>query len=385
MSARASLKIAIAGGGTGGHLFPGIAVAEEFRRRLPETRVLFLSRGNELERRALAHAGFPLATVAVEGIVGRGRFRQLQALGKLPRAFLQAGRHLLAFRPDLVLGLGSYSAGPVVIAAWLLGTPIALCEQNSRPGTTNRMLARFAARVFVAFPQTVGSFPAGKALWTGNPLRRGVLAARESLSPPPTPLERGFTLLVLGGSQGAHRLNTAMLEALPFLEGVRDRLRVLHQSGAADEEMVRAAYARAGFCARVEAFFHDMGDIYRRADLVVCRAGATTIAEITAVGRPAIFVPFPHAAADHQTENASRLVEAGAAEMIAESELSGERLAGRLLASMQTPALLSERGRRAAELGKPEAASAVVDECLRLIAARSAGRRGEGRGGARVP
>ncbi|MEJ5359453.1 MAG: undecaprenyldiphospho-muramoylpentapeptide beta-N-acetylglucosaminyltransferase [Desulfobacterales bacterium] len=382
MSAGASLKIAIAGGGTGGHLFPGIAVAEEFRRRHPETRVLFLSRGNELERRALEHAGFPLATIAVEGIVGRGRFRQLRALAKLPRACLQAGRHLRAFRPDLVLGLGSYSAGPVVIAARLLGIPIALCEQNSRPGATNRLLARFADRVFVAFPQTVGSFPAGRALWTGNPLRRGVLAAREPRSPSPSPPERGFTLLVLGGSQGAHRLNTAMLEALPFLEGVRGRLRVLHQSGAADEEAVRGAYARAGFSARVEAFFHDMGDIYRRADLVVCRAGATTIAEITALGRAAIFVPFPHAAADHQTENAARLVEAGAAEMIAEGELNGQRLAGRLLALMQAPALLSERGRRAAELGKPEAACAVVEECLRLIAARCAVRK---RGGARVP
>ncbi len=384
MNDGASLRIAIAGGGTGGHLFPGIAVAEEFRRRFPDARVLFVSRGNDLERRALERAGFPLATVPVEGIVGRGRFRQVSALSKLPRAFFQALRHLLAFRPDLVLGLGSYSAGPVVLAARLLGAPIALCEQNSRPGATNRLLARLAMRVFVAFPQTVDAFPAGKALWTGNPLRQGVLVAREHLSAPPTTSAGVFTLLVLGGSQGAHRLNTALLEALPFLEGVRGRLRVFHQSGAADAEAVREGYARWGFSARVEAFFHDMGDIYRQADLVVCRAGATTVAEITALGRPAIFVPFPYAAADHQTENASRLVEAGAAEMIAERELSGERLAGRLLALLRAPELLGERGRRAAELGKPEAAAAVVEECLRLIAARSAGP-GEGREGARVP
>mgnify|MGYP000032388953 FL=1 len=377
MNAETSLRIAIGGGGTGGHLFPGIAVAEEFRRRFPETRVLFISRGNDFERQALGRAGFPLAAIAVEGLRGRGRWQKLRAAAKLPIALLQAARHLRAFGPDLVLGLGSYAAGPVVLAGRLLGAPVALCEQNSRPGATNRLLARFAARVFVSFPETAAAFPEGKACWTGNPLRRGIAAAAEAPGPP-SPDPGRFTLLVLGGSQGAHRLNTALIEALPALAALGGRLFVLHQTGSADEEAVRAAYAGAGIPARVEAFFHDMAAAYRRADLVVCRAGATTVAEITALGRPAIFVPFPYAAADHQTENALRLVAAGAAEMIPEAELTGARLAERLAELMREPALLAERGRRAAALGRPRAAAAVVDECLRLIAAR-AGERGEDR------
>jgi len=365
------LRVVIAGGGTGGHLFPGIAVAEEIRVRDPRNRVLFISRGNAFERSALARAGFPLATIAVEGLKGRGRWNQLRALCRVPWAIAQAAHRLREFRPALVIGLGSYSAGPVVLAAWLLRIPIALCEQNTWPGITNRVLARLADRIFIAFKQTGGGFDPRRTLWTGNPLRREIVAAAATVRPEP---HRPFTVLVLGGSQGAHRINTAVVEALDHLDD-RRRFFFIHQTGPADEAMAAASYARSGTAARVQAFFTDMAVQYRQADLVVCRAGATTVAEITALGKPAVFVPFPFAADDHQRLNARRLVEAGAAELIDEQQLTGALLSARIGFYASHPEVLEGMAEQAARLGKPDAAQQMVDECCRLVEARGAARR----------
>ncbi len=288
------LDVVIAGGGTGGHLFPGIAVAEEIRRGNPASRVLFVSRGNEFERSALSRAGFELASISAEGFKGRGVWNQLRALSRLPRGVLQSARVLRDFGPQLVMGLGSYSAAPVAAAAWLMRIPVVLCEQNTLPGITNRALARLAERVYTSFEHTEGRFDPRKVLWTGNPLRREIVAAaaeRASWPPAGASPER-FTVLVIGGSQGAHSLNTAVVAALDHL--VDDgRLLFIHQTGAADEQMVREAYQRRGVAGRAQAFFDDMPAHYRQADLVVCRAGATTVAEITALGKAAVFVPFP--------------------------------------------------------------------------------------------
>jgi len=375
------LRVVVAGGGTGGHLFPGIAVAEEIRGRDPRHPVLFISRGNAFEREALARAGFPLETIAVEGLKGRGRWHQVRALGRLPRAVAQSVGRLRAFRPDLVIGLGSYSAGPVVLAAWLLRIPIALCEQNTLPGITNRVLARLADRIFIAFERTGGGFDPGKTRWTGNPLRREIVdaAAGGAAEAPAAARDphRPFTVLVLGGSQGAHRVNTAVVEALDHLAD-RRRFFFIHQTGPADEVMVADAYARSGAAARVLAFFTDMAVQYRNADLVVCRAGATTVAEITALGKAAVFIPFPFAADDHQRLNARRLVEAGAAEMIDEQELTGARLAARLAYYASHPEALAERAEQAARLGKPNAARHIVDECYRLVGVRTTGQPADG-------
>lgn len=367
------LRVVVAGGGTGGHLFPGIAVAEEIRGRDPRNPVLFISRGNEFERSALARAGFPLEPIAVEGLKGRGRWNQVRALGRLPRAVAQSVCRLREFRPDLVIGLGSYSAGPVVLAAWLLRIPIALCEQNTLPGITNRALARLADRIFIAFERTGGGFDPGKTRWTGNPLRREIVHAASrgttGVATVPSDPHRPFTVLVLGGSQGAHRLNTAVVEALDHLED-RERFFFIHQTGPADEAMAAAAYARSGTTARVRAFFTDMAVQYLGADLVVCRAGATTVAEITALGKAAVFIPFPFAADDHQRLNARRLVEAGAAEMIDEQELTGARLGARIGFYASHPEALAGLAGQAARLGKPDAARHIVDECCRLVAER---------------
>ena len=273
------LRIVVAGGGTGGHLFPGIAVAEEIRARSSAHQVRFISRGNAFERAALARVGFPLTAISVEGLKGRGMWNQLRGVARLPWGIAQSVVRLRAFRPDLVIGLGSYSAGPVVVAAWLLGIPVALCEQNVLPGVTNRLLERLADRIFTAFDRTEGGFDPGKVLWTGNPLRRQIVAAAGRAAPPGPAPARPFCVLVLGGSQGAHRLNTAMVEALAGL-GDPTGVCFVHQTGAADEATVAAAYRRSGVTACVRPFFDDMAAQYTRAHLVVCRAGATTVSTV---------------------------------------------------------------------------------------------------------
>jgi UDP-N-acetylglucosamine--N-acetylmuramyl-(pentapeptide) pyrophosphoryl-undecaprenol N-acetylglucosamine transferase len=341
-------------------------VAEEIRARGSRNRVLFVSRGNAFERAALARAGFPLETISVEGLKGRGLWNQARVLFRLPWGVAQSARRLRVFRPELVIGLGSYSAGPVIMAAWLLGIPIALCEQNTLPGITNRVLARLADRIFTSFERT-GGFDPDRVLWTGNPLRREIVsaAAKGPCAEPAAP-RRPFTVLVIGGSQGAHSINMAVAAALDRLCD-RNRFFFIHQTGAADETRVREDYRRAGVDARVQAFFEDMDIQYRQADLAICRAGATTVAEITALGKPAVYIPFPFAADDHQRLNAQRMVEAGAAEMIPEEQLSAARLGERIGFYAAHPEVLARLAERAARLGKPDAARRIVDECYRLI------------------
>jgi UDP-N-acetylglucosamine--N-acetylmuramyl-(pentapeptide) pyrophosphoryl-undecaprenol N-acetylglucosamine transferase len=366
------LRVVIAGGGTGGHLFPGIAVAEEFRARRACNQVLFVSRGNEFERAALARAGFPLETISIEGLKGRGLRNQARVLLQLPGSVVQSVRRLRGFRPDLVIGLGSYSAGPVVVAAWLLRIPIALCEQNTLPGITNRVLARLADRIFTSFEQT-GGFDPHRVLWTGNPLRREIVSAAAQGAPAESlAAHRPFTVLVIGGSQGAHSINMAVAAALDRLSG-RNRFFFIHQTGMADETQVREAYRRASTDARVQAFFDDMAVQYRQADLAICRAGATTVAEITALGKPAVYIPFPYAADDHQRLNAQCMVAAGAAEMIAEEQLTAERLGERISFYAAHPDVLAHLAERAGRLGKPDAARRIVDECYRLVEHQASG------------
>ncbi len=373
-SGQHGLRIVIAGGGTGGHLFPGIAVAEEIRARHPAHQVLFISRGNEFERTALVRAGFPLATISVEGLKGRGRWNQLRGLCRLPGSIVQSLLRLRAFRPHLVIGLGSYSAGPVVVAAWLRRIPVALCEQNVLPGITNRVLARLADRIFTSFDQTEAGFDAARVLWTGNPLRRQIVARSTGATLPGTTPVRRFTVLVIGGSQGAHRINTAVIEALGGL-GDAAGFFFIHQTGSADEAMVTEAYRRSGVAARVQSFFDDMAAQYGQAHLIICRAGATTVAEITALGKAAVLIPYPHAADDHQHRNARRLVDAGAAELIDERQLNGARLSERIRFFASRPEVLNRMENHAARLGQPDAARRIVDECFRLVAARAPAQR----------
>ncbi|MDJ0781689.1 MAG: undecaprenyldiphospho-muramoylpentapeptide beta-N-acetylglucosaminyltransferase [Desulfosarcinaceae bacterium] len=362
------LRVVIAGGGTGGHLFPGIAIAETFCERRPGAEVMFIGSGRPLEISVLSQTGFRFDTIAIEGLKGRGRWHQLQAAFKIPGAVWSSLRKLWAFRPHLVVGVGGYSAGPVVTAAWILRIPRVLHEQNLLPGVTNRILARLANRIYTSFADTERRWRTGRSRLTGNPVRRALIQEQDPLGKG----EETLHLLVMGGSQGAHALNMALIDTMENLsQRAGARLRVRHQTGTKDLGMVQAAYARHGIAAEVRPFFDDMADCYRWADLAICRAGATTVAEVTAVGVPAIFVPFPFAADDHQRLNALAVVKAGGAEMLLEQDLDGARLAERLKRYLSDRGELAQMAAAARTLGQPEAAEKIVMDSLALIEGES--------------
>ncbi|MFO7930982.1 MAG: undecaprenyldiphospho-muramoylpentapeptide beta-N-acetylglucosaminyltransferase [Desulfosalsimonas sp.] len=361
------LRLVIAGAGTGGHLFPGIAVADELMKRSFESRVLFITTGRPVERTVLADRSFETSEISASGFKGMGLLKKMGALTVLPRGLFQSLRLLKSFRADAVLGMGAYSSAPVLIAASLAGIPGFIHEQNRIPGMTNRWLGRFAELVFVSFKDTdIGSNP-GKIVYTGNPVRSEIRrCAKIRMQAGEKKPEDQFTVLVLGGSQGAHGINTAMTGAFSHIKNPQD-FRVIHQTGTLDEKTVRQAYESMGVEATVSAFFNDMESVYKQADLAVCRAGASTVAEIAAVGLPAIFVPFPHAADDHQAANAEALESAGAVEIIYEKELTGRELARRLQYYREDEASF-ERFRAAAEnAGRADSASLIVDEIAALV------------------
>jgi UDP-N-acetylglucosamine--N-acetylmuramyl-(pentapeptide) pyrophosphoryl-undecaprenol N-acetylglucosamine transferase len=358
----AAAHIVITGGGTGGHLFPGIAIARAFQQRMAEAVILFVGTGRELERRVVKEAGYRHAVIPVRGLKGMGLFRQLRSLAALPGALLRAGAILWQFRPAVVIGVGGYAAGPVCLAAWLLRIPVCLQEQNSLPGITNRLLARLARRIYTSFAASHDHFPADKIMLAGNPVREEIIALGKAnaLREPGRP----FTVLVAGGSQGARNVNTAVIDMLPHIDDPGS-LTVIHQSGPDDLARVRQAYVAAGIEARVEAFFSDMDRQYARADLVVCRAGATTVAELTCSGLPAIFIPLPHAADNHQEINARAVVEAGGGEMIREADLDGGILWQHIRVLRSAPGRLQEMAAQARGLGRPEAAETIVADIAR--------------------
>ena len=359
---RRPLRVVVAGGGTGGHLFPGIAVAEAFRIQNPQTAILFVGAGRPFEKEALARAGYPRRSIAIEGIKGRGLWAKVRAASKIPGAVFQAAGILSEMQAELVVGVGGYAAGPVAAAAWMKGVPLVLCEQNTIPGVTNRMLFPVARRVYLSFENTRGRIDPSKKRVSGNPVRKPILEGQTAAHPESKP----FTVLVLGGSQGAHAINMAFVEALPHLKQ-RQSVRIVHQTGAVDRDPVADAYARAGVDAEVKAFFHDMASRYCQADLVVCRAGATTVAELTALGKAALFIPYPFAADNHQEFNARALVDEGAAQMVIEKDLSGAELADRLDGLAQDPSRLTEMAKRSRKLGRPDAAQFIVDDCYQLL------------------
>lgn len=360
------MRVVIAGGGTGGHLFPGIALAEEIQRRGGEVHFVGTARG--IEARAVPEQGYPLALIDVAGIKGRGLGGLVRGLLRLPRAWWQSLRLLRRLRPDVVVGVGGYASGPVVATAAMLRIPTAILEQNSIPGITNRILSRLVRKVFCTFPDVRGRFPARKVVLAGNPIRRQILgqlvAAGETTSAAATAAARRPRLFVFGGSQGARAINDAVLAALPALVERLPELEIWHQTGKADEARVRDGYAALGLGeprARVAAFLKNMAEPYAWCDLVLCRAGATSLAELTAVGKPAVLVPFPHATDNHQEWNARALVDAGGAVLLRESEWTPAALADTLAGLLQAPdrlAVMSDAMRSAA---RPEAARTIVD------------------------
>jgi UDP-N-acetylglucosamine--N-acetylmuramyl-(pentapeptide) pyrophosphoryl-undecaprenol N-acetylglucosamine transferase len=354
------VRVVIAGGGTGGHLYPGIAVARELLSRRPEAQISFAGTARGIEARVVPREGFQLDVIRSAGLKGKSVADRARGAWLLPLGIADAWRIVSARQPRLVIGVGGYSSGPVVLVAALRGIATMLLEQNAVPGLTNRVLARFVRAAAVTFESTKAFFGA-KAFVSGNPVRPEFLAASGATSTDDT------RVLVFGGSQGAHAINVAMVEAAAELATGGTKIRVTHQTGERDLEMVRAAYRQAGLPADVEPFLYDMGRQLGQADVIVCRAGATTLAEITAAGKAAILVPLPTATDDHQRHNADALARQGAAEVLVQSEMTGRTLAARILA------LASDRDRRtrmaaaARSMARPDAAKVIVDRALELL------------------
>jgi len=351
------MRVLIAAGGTGGHIYPGIAVAQEIMRRDANSRVQFVGTARGLETRLVPQAGFELSLIESAGLKNVSIGARVKGLAILPRSFVSARRLMRQFQPDVVVGAGGYVSGPVVLTAALTNRPTLVMESNALPGWTNRVLARFVDRAAVSFEQALPFFR-GKAKVTGNPVRR------EFFEIPAKRREPGeFLLLVFGGSQGARAINEAMVAALPRLKELPTMLRIKHQTGPADFEKVKAAYDAAGWSERadVRSYIDNMMADFGKADLVLCRAGATTTAELIAAGKASIMVPFPYAADDHQRKNAEALQAAGASRMILQQELSQERLVTEIERLVAEPKTLTQMEEASRKLAHGDAAAAAVD------------------------
>jgi UDP-N-acetylglucosamine--N-acetylmuramyl-(pentapeptide) pyrophosphoryl-undecaprenol N-acetylglucosamine transferase len=360
------LRVVIAGGGTGGHLFPGIAVARELLARRPDAEISFAGTAQGIEARVIPREGFGLDLIRSAGLKGKSPLDRAKGVGLVPLGLADAWRIVSRRRPHLVIGVGGYSSGPVVLVAAARGVPTMLLEQNAEPGLTNRLLARVVRAAAVTFDSTRELF-GSKAFVSGNPVRAEfVTSAGASQESGPDDGASIARILVFGGSQGAHALNVAMVEAAPELAAGRPAVHVTHQTGERDLEMVRAGYRQAGLPADVEPFFYDMGRRLGRADVIVCRAGATTLAELMAAGKTAILVPLPTATDDHQRRNAEALAREGAAEVLLQADMTGAALAGRILALTRDPARRERMSGAARALAKPDAAKVIVDRALEL-------------------
>ena len=359
-----AMRLLIAGGGTGGHLFPGVAIAEELRAREPGATVRFVGTRRGIEARELPEQGWDLSLIEVSGLKTVGVIGAIRGLLRLPRALWQARRIVKQFKPDAVVGVGGYASGPVVLMARLAGVPTAICEQNSIPGLTNKILGRVVRKVFVSFEGTRRFFLPRKTELSGNPVRRGLVQKllEAGAVVPAAGTGEPVHVLVSGGSLGAVAVNPLAADALIALAR-EAKLAIVHQTGEKGLEETRRRYEAAGVAAECHAFIKDMAAAYHRADVVIGRAGATTVAELAITGKPAVFIPYPFAADNHQELNAREMVEAGAAMMFRQSELTAEKLAEALRPLLADSGRRAEMGARMKARARPDAAAAVIDWC----------------------
>jgi UDP-N-acetylglucosamine--N-acetylmuramyl-(pentapeptide) pyrophosphoryl-undecaprenol N-acetylglucosamine transferase len=347
------MKVLIAAGGTGGHIYPGIAVAKEILRRDPQSEVLFVGTARGLETKIVPDNGFQLSLIKSAGLKNVGFVGKLKGLLILPKSFLEARALIKDFAPDVVIGAGGYVSGPVLMTASLMRIPTLVMDSNALPGFTNRRLAPFVTKAALTFEEALPFF-GKKGIVTGNPVRKEFFGI--------APKERGekVNLLIFGGSQGARAINNAIGEALENLPA--DKLQITHQTGEPDFEKLKEIYSRSNFAgADVREYISNMVDEFAKADLVICRAGATTCAELSAAGKAAIMIPLPTAADDHQRKNAEALQTAGAAKMILQKDLTGESLANEILDLINRPEKISAMETATKKLARADAAEATVD------------------------
>jgi len=359
------MTIVIAAGGTGGHLYPAVALAREFLRRNPMTKILFVGTTRGLESKVLAHEGFELALISAKPVMGRGLLDMLSGVFAMPVSLWQCGRILRQRRTDLVIGVGGYTSPMMVMAAALMDIPRVILEPNAHPGLANKAVGPFVQRVFLGFASAAGSFKTRKVRVVGTPIRRE-FSAQSVASSVAKPADRRH-VLVFGGSQGAKAVNSAAIEGLPELLRRRPAISVTHQTGEMDYLRVKEAYDRAGILVTVVPFLYDMPAAIIAADVVVARAGAMTVTELAACGKPAVLVPLPTAIYDHQAKNAKVMEDAGAAIVIAQAELNGARLAQVLIGMLDDPDKMRAMAEASSSLRRLDAAEAIVRECYALI------------------
>jgi UDP-N-acetylglucosamine--N-acetylmuramyl-(pentapeptide) pyrophosphoryl-undecaprenol N-acetylglucosamine transferase len=364
MEEQEGLRLIVSGGGTGGHLFPGIAVAETFLANGAENKVLFIGTERHTDIRVLAGRNFQTASISCQGLKGKSVGARIKSLCQQPFSLLQAKQLIAKFKPDLVLGVGGYVTGPVLLAARLMGIATCIQEQNSVPGLANRIIGKFVDRVFISFPQSKRYFPKGKCMLSGNPVRKELI---NLIRLPKTQESAGETLLVLGGSLGAHKVNMLVIEALEQIkQNLPEAFRVIHQTGKDDEQKVSQEYSRIRIDAEVAAFFDDMASVYKEADVIISRAGATTLAEMTVLAKPMVLIPYPYAADDHQRENGQFLVDGGAARMFVQGELEPKKLAEEIIELFSNAEKRKRMAEAARRLGKADAVDVIVKEIIAL-------------------
>lgn len=363
--------MAIAGGGTGGHLFPGIAIAEELKRKDASTEVIFIGTEHGIEASIVPKQGYPIMYLKAEGVVGKSLAKKFLASIKMLLSLVDSFKLIKRVRPDAVIGLGGYASFGPVLAGCAMSVPAVIMEQNAVPGLANKILGRIADVICVTYHESISFFPKSKTFITGNPVRQTILTAGRESAYEFFGLEKGrFTVFVFGGSSGARKINNALCSSFNFIHDMKEKVQFLHQTGVNDYEIVRETYRKWGMNGTVAPFIHQMAEAYAVADLVVSRAGATTLAELTALGRPAILVPYPYAAGNHQEMNAQRLNEMGAARVILDHDLDGELLAKNIRALYDDVNARSDMQRASRSLGRPEAAQKVVEILKSLLKGR---------------
>lgn len=366
------MNIVIAGGGTGGHLFPGLAVAKELQKRMTAVNICFVGTVKGIEGKIIPRAGFDIRFIRCRGLVGKGISSFLRGIVQLPLSIKDSFTILRELRPAMALGVGGYSAGPVILCAFLMGIPTMIHEQNTVPGLTNRLLRHIVHNIAVTFYESMEYFPEHKTYLTGNPVREEVIRGERERGYRRFSLDsRLFTILVFGGSAGASKINKAVAESLPYLEDLKGKIQFLHQTGERDTAYIKNHFFSNGFMGTAVPFIHEMGDAYAVADLIVSRAGATTIAELTACGKAAILVPYPFAAGEHQEVNARKLWDAGAAEIILDKDLNGQVLSDFIRRLIEDEEGRGEMGRVSRSLGKSDAAVRIVELAGALLRGRS--------------
>lgn len=361
------MRVVIAGGGTGGHLFPGLALASEFKARESEAGILFVGTRKGIEEKVVPKEGYDIRFINAEGLVNVGLYKTMRSILRLPAALAQSRSILSSFDPHVVIGVGGYASGPVLAMASLMSYPTMIHEQNAVPGLTNRILGKLCDSIAITYPDSAAWFSSRKTRLTGNPVRKTMGTVGRDNAMRSLGLDAGlFTLLVLGGSRGAHKINSAMVEAFREFPEFRERVQVIHQTGESDEKEVIEAYRAMSVHGAALSFLYDIHLAYAAADLVLCRAGASTLAELSVCGKAAILVPYPYAARNHQEVNAGKLFDLGACRVIRDSELTGRRLGEEILDLSEDPRKLAGMERESRAVGRPDSARRIVDMALEL-------------------